>query len=230
MTRPNRTLRRTTQRVAGPPRGVVEVWSLVLAPPPVPFTALTSPLDEAEWAQAGRLRVGGEAWAAARGALRLVLARYLGCDARELRFRDGPDGKPELDRDEAPRFSLSHTDGLVVIAIASDREVGVDVERENEATDIERLSEEFLPASDMTMVRLAAPEARRKAFFAAWTRHEARLKLRGQGLAGAPAEFAVGPGGLVLVRAVKTPEGYAAAVAAEGGSWTVLQREITELL
>ncbi len=217
-------------RSASPPLGVVEVWFVPLDPPPAPLATLTAVLDPREQSHANRMRVGGEAWAVAHGALRIVLAHYLHQPAHSLRFRGTAGDKPELDLPNAPRYSLSHTDGMALIAVASDREVGVDVERENERTDIDALTKEFLPPVDVAMVGSAAPEARRKAFFAAWTRREARAKLSGQGLESGVSETAVSPGGLVLVRALKTPAGFAAAVAAEGGGWTVRVRAVTELL
>lgn len=217
-------------RVDGPPAGVVEVWFVPLAPPPVPLATLTAVLDPRERNHADRMRVDGEAWAAAHGALRIVLAHYLDLPAGELHFRHTTSGKPELSPANAPRYNLSHTDGLAVIAVASDREVGVDVERENDHTNIEDLSRDFLRPVDRATVQSAAPEARRTAFFAAWARHEARGKVFAQGLEGGVAGEALPMGGLVLVRALQGPAGYAAAVAAEGGNWTVRVREVAEAL
>jgi 4'-phosphopantetheinyl transferase len=222
------TVRRS--RIAAPPPGVVEVWFVPLAPPPVPLATLTAVLDPRQQSHANRMRVGGEAWAAAHGALRIVLSHYVRQPASALRFKGTGLHKPELLTPNAPRYSLSHTDGLALIAVASDRDVGVDVELENDRTDIDALSRDFLQPVDVAVLGSAAPEARRKAFFAAWTRHEARAKLHGRGMESGPADMALPPGGLVLVRALSTPPGFAAAVAAEGGNWTVRMRALTEAL
>ena len=154
------------------------------------LATLAAPIDATERAIAQRMRVAGAAWAAAHGALRSILGGYLGSAPESLQLVRTSSGKPRLTGAGAPEFSLSHADGLALVAVAFDRAVGVDVERENDRTDFALVAREFLCASDAMAIELAAPERRRCAFFAAWTRHEARLKLRGQGLGTAPAESA----------------------------------------
>jgi 4'-phosphopantetheinyl transferase len=73
--------------------------------------------------------VPGRRWAASRWALRAALAGYLGVDPVAVALRAGRRGKPALAGDSPLRFSLSHSGALALIAVASGREVGVDVER-----------------------------------------------------------------------------------------------------
>ena len=219
--------RSTSARVAGPPAGVVEVWVVALAARELAYDALTAPLDQEERHHAQRMRVGGREWAATRGARRMILAGYLGLPPAALRFTRTATGKPRLTGTTGLEFSLARTDGLAVLAVASDRAVGVDVERENDRTDIEVVAREFLSPVDIAVIARAAAENRRSAFFAAWARHEARLKLRGHGLGERSSEPAPEPEQLVVVRALATRPGFAAAVAAEGGSWTVRIRDFT---
>lgn len=207
--------------------GRVEVWSLELSPTSVPMGSLTRVLSTDEWAHAARMRQGGDAWAATRGALRWVLASRLDREPESITFATGPSGKPHLADTGTLRFNLSHTEGLALIALCSDREVGIDVERTDVEVDLERLTEQYLPPSEAAVVRVTAPADRRAAFFEAWTRHEARLKLRGRSLTEHPSDPVAGS--LVLVRRLEMPAGFVAAVAAEGGHWTVERHDLTEL-
>ena len=123
---------------------------------------------------------------AARAALRGILAGYLGESDPQLVA--APSGKPGLaTAPERLSFNLSHSGGLALIAVApGDVEVGVDVERIRPRRDLARLAARWLPAADATAVVAAPPEEREAAFYAAWTRHEARVKCTGAGLAGPP--------------------------------------------
>jgi 4'-phosphopantetheinyl transferase len=215
----------TSERVAGPPLSVVDVWVVALAAPDLPHDVLAASLDDEERRHALRMRVGGREWAAAHGALRMILASYLEVPAASLRFVRTASGKPRLDGEAGLEFSFARTDGLALVAVASDREVGVDVERENDRTDIDGVARDFLPPAEAGAIGGAVPVERRSAFFAAWARHEARVKLHGHGLGARPSELQLEPGKLVLVRALSPRPGFSAAVAAEGDGWTVTTRE-----
>lgn len=212
-------------RVAAPPAGVVEVWEVDLAAPGLPHDVLVQALDSEERRRAERMSMGGREWAAAHGALRVILAGYLDVPAASLRFARTAAGKPRLDGVDGVEFSFAHTDGLALVAVASDRELGVDVERENDRTDIAAVAREFLPPPDVAGLERTPPQSRRSAFFAAWARHEALLKLRGQGLADRPDASPTESCAPFAVRPLATRPGFAAAVAAEGQGWSVRVRE-----
>jgi hypothetical protein len=173
--------------------------------------------EEHEPPRSGELHVwrveltGKERRAGARLALASILAEYLGGGAGAATVPDG-NGKPRLAiRPERLSFNLSHSAGLALVAIAPGGvEVGVDVERLRPRRDLVRLARRWLPAADAEAVA-AAPEAEREAaFYAAWTRHEARVKCTGTGLAGPE------PGPEVGAWPLEIDEGYAAAVAVYG--------------
>jgi 4'-phosphopantetheinyl transferase len=154
----------------------------------------------------------------ARRALAAILAGYLGGpEAAELEV--GGNGKPRLARDpERLSFNLSHSGTLALIAVApGGTEVGVDVERLRPRRDLPRLAERWLPAADAAAVAAAGEAQRHAVFYAAWTRHEARVKCTGAGLAG-PV-----PGPEVVARQLEIDAGYAAAVATEGEALVVLR-------
>jgi phosphopantetheinyl transferase len=154
-----------------------------------------------------RIELGDGGRAGARAALRDLLARYLGGAEPEL--AEGPGGKPRLA--EAPQrlaFNLSHSGGLALVAIAPPGiAVGVDIERVKERRDLRRLAERWLPEADAAAVAAAAASELERTFYEAWTRHEARVKCTGAGLAGPP------PGPEVQAWPLEIDAGYAAAVA-----------------
>lgn len=211
-----------TARVLGPPAGVVDVWCVRLDAPGLPHDVLVQTLDGHEREHAARLRVGGREWATSRGARRAILASYLDMPAGALRFAAGLAGKPRLIDVPGLEFSFARTDGLAVVAVASGRELGVDVERENERTDVDLVAQEFLAPAEAAALAHTPAGRRRSAFFSAWVRHEARLKLHGQGLAGAVPEEVQSS-----IRTLRLPPGFrgAVATAAGEGTWTVRHRE-----
>ena len=152
-----------------------------------------------------RIEIDGRA--AARAALGEILAGYLGGAAPELVVADG--GKPRLAAVPGRlAFNLSHSGGLALVAVAGGgAEVGVDVERIRPRRDLTRLAARWLTTADAKAIA-AAPEAEReRAFYVAWTRHEARVKCTGAGLAGPAA------GPEVVAHELAIDDGYAAAVA-----------------
>jgi 4'-phosphopantetheinyl transferase len=159
-------------------------------------------------------------WVASRWALRSTLARYLeiGPEAIVLRIASG--GKPEIAGPAEPlRFNLSHSSELALIAVAWEREVGVDIERIDTRRDLLALARRGLERSEARVVERAAPEARPALFHAAWARREAAAKCHGGGLGASPSETHAS----VSTIDVAVAPGYAAAVAVEGGPPTLLR-------
>jgi 4'-phosphopantetheinyl transferase len=67
----------------------------------------------------------------ARGALRLILARYLAISPARVAFHYGLHGKPSLVSPSpggALEFNLSHTDDIALYAVTRGIPLGVDVE------------------------------------------------------------------------------------------------------
>lgn len=148
-------------------------------------------------------------WLASRWALRRVLATYLGQAPGEIEIEDGENGKPRLPGGEL-QFNLSHSGDLALIAVCEIRPVGIDVERVEPSRDLIALAERALGAEDVARLRAAGPEDLPALFYAAWVRHEARLKCLGAGLTGSA------PDSPVAVQEVDAGPGYAAAVAIAG--------------
>ena len=134
---------------------------------------------------------------------------------------DGPDGKPAL-ADPVLSFNISHAGEWLLIAISRPRRLGVDVEQIRPDRDVRAVTEELLDAADRDAVTRAAGQEGVRAFFRHWTRYEALVKARGDGLV-VPlrglAEVAAG----FEVRELDVTRGYVAAVAADGNPWRVVR-------
>jgi len=124
-------------------------------------------------------------------------------------FERGPHGRPELPR-RPLRFSLAHSRGLALAAVAEHADVGADLERMDaplaEPPSAERY---FAPAERARLDRLTGP-ARLRFFFELWTAKEAYLKATGAGITAGLGELDWT--GWTLLRP-SVPDGYAAAIA-----------------
>jgi 4'-phosphopantetheinyl transferase len=156
------------------------------------------PPEEVERAERGRREADRAEAIVVAAFRRAVLARETGEPPRALRFRtdcrwcgDPGHGKPALAgrEGEGISFSLSHTAGLALLAVAA-REVGADVER--------RVDWDVRPAARLALsgaesARVAdAPEGGVADFLDLWTRKEAYLKGIGLGLVHDPSRVSFG--------------------------------------
>jgi 4'-phosphopantetheinyl transferase len=171
----------------------VHVWTVQLpAATPVDESVLSA--DEQE--RAGRFHFAADQtrYRATQVILRRMLADYLGVEPAKLAFTRDSSGKPHLvlSPEQPPlTFNLSHSGGVLLYGVALARRVGVDVEAIRTNFDLMELARgQFAPAE---VDKLASvPEAARgPAFFACWTRKEAYLKARGEGLGFPLNKFAV---------------------------------------
>src|SRR5208337_1732670 len=114
-----------------------------------------------------------------RGFLRIVLGKYLGIDARQVRFCLASHGKPELAEDRGIHFNLSHTEGLAAIAVTGVGAVGIDVEKIRGDADVMELAERFFSKKEAAWVRSQPEQERSSCFFSCWTAKEAYVKAQG---------------------------------------------------
>jgi len=118
---------------------------------------------------------------AARGFLRLLLSRYTGVGAADIRFAEAPRGKPVLEGAPPLEFNLSHSADAAVCAVAA-RPVGVDVERLRAMPAALEIAGRFFSAAEREALARVPAGRRDEAFFTCWTRKEAFIKGIGHGL------------------------------------------------
>jgi 4'-phosphopantetheinyl transferase len=214
--------------------GQVDVWKIALDQPADVVTDLRGVLSPGEIERADRFRVdrGAEQYIVGRGALRRLLERYTGVPAKELAFDLNEFGKPELAGSEI-MFNLSHSHGLALFAVTRGRAIGIDIERIREEMTIGKIARRFFSPAEASALSALPAHQQAEAFFNCWTRKEAWIKARGQGLSIALNSFEVSlaPGEPARLRATRPdPEeasrwslvalacepGYAAALAVAG--------------
>jgi 4'-phosphopantetheinyl transferase len=133
-----------------------------------------------------------------RGALRSILASYLGSSPGSIRFAYGEHGKPMLadatdanatDADSL-EFNASGSGDLAVCAVTIGRKLGVDIELCRLPQDETVLEQCFSPAERHAYSTLS-PEEKPAAFYRLWTLKEAYLKATGAGLSRPLSSFEV---------------------------------------
>lgn len=203
---------------------------------------LAATLDPDEQIRAARYRFAEHRrrFAAARGGLRSLLAKYLGCTAREIVFAYNAHGRPELAYPAAPslRFNVSHSSDTALYAFTGLPAVGVDLERHRKVDRLAELAERYFAPAEFAAWEALPPTDRVAGFFAAWTRKEAYIKAHGRGLSYPLDQFVVSlrPGEPArLLATLDDPSeaarwrlenlpaapGFSAALAAAAGDWSV---------
>jgi 4'-phosphopantetheinyl transferase len=152
----------------------------------------TDILSEDERARAARFHFERDRrrFIAGRAALRRILAAYLDRAPAALVFVLGPHGKPALEN-PGLEFNLSHSGGCGLIAITRGRRVGVDVEGIRTDFACEEIARRFFAPAEVEALAASAPHEYAAAFFRCWTRKEAYVKARGDGLTLALDRFEV---------------------------------------
>lgn len=169
-------------------RGTVHLWRVQLPALASSLPWLRSLLSSDELAKAERYRLieVRDRSILTRGALRQILSRYVEIDPEQLHFCYSATGKPSLNPASGGdwlRFNLSHKGGLMLCAVCTGREVGVDVEQLDGIQTGADIAGLFFTGEEGRFLQ-SVPEARRPAaFLHCWTRHEARAKALGRGLA-----------------------------------------------
>ncbi len=137
----------------------------------------------------------GRRFAVCRGSLRLILGQMTNTPPPAVTFGFGPGGKPELSGSRAPddppwpRFNVTHSDELALIAVSLDRELGVDLERTRTIAEARRIVESYFTPAEQAQFDGIDPSECMPAFLRGWTRKEAILKAKGVGLAGLASSY-----------------------------------------
>jgi 4'-phosphopantetheinyl transferase len=116
-----------------------------------------------------------------RAMQRQLLAGYVGGHPSEIRFGVVAMGKPTLayPNDIGLTFNTTHSGDLVVIAVATHRDVGVDVERVRPVERALKVSRRCFSAAEHEMLSSLDPGDLARAFLSIWVKREGTAKARG---------------------------------------------------
>jgi 4'-phosphopantetheinyl transferase len=221
----------------------VHVWRADLCEPGARASSLLQLLAPDERDRAGRFHFQKDRdhFIIARGTLRTILGLYLQAKPQELRFVYSAYGKPALAPDNEAarlRFNVTHSHELALYAVTLGRELGIDVEHLREDMACHEIAERFFSRGEVQALSALPASQRTLGFFNCWTRKEAYIKARGQGLSLPLDNFDVSlapgePAALLRtrddeqealrwsLRDLNPGSGYAAALAVEGHDWNL---------
>lgn len=174
----------------------VHVWSANQDEPIYPMEQLwqTLSIDEQQRAARFYFERDRRRFVVGRGLLRAILGRYAHIEAGEVCFEYGLRGKPalaEANGADMLKFNVSHSNGYILCAITSQREIGVDIEHVHVVPEADTIAERFFSPSENEVFRQLPASEKQVAFFNCWTRKEAYIKATGDGLSRPLDQFSV---------------------------------------
>ena len=189
------------------------------------FAVYRKLLAPAERAQEERYRFEEDRiqYVITRALVRTVLSRYLCLAPRELAFRTNAYGRPDVDNPVARReglsFSVSRSDGIVVLGVTQGRTLGIDVEKilTRSALSADAVSRFFAPDEVAALAGIADSEKNTR-ILEYWTLKEAYAKARGVGLSLPLDKFAFDYPQDGVVRMTLSPD-----LADDSAHWAVWQ-------
>lgn len=165
----------------------VHIWRVSLDHPAASLQRLALLLSPDEQQRAARFRFDRDRhrFIAGRGTLRIILAKYLTTEPEQIHFCYSRSGKPALADSLAKSglvFNLSHSQDLMLCAIAQNIQLGIDLEYLRSVSDLENLTKRFFSIQEHLAIQALPAEQRLESFFQHWTGKEALLKAMGEGL------------------------------------------------
>jgi 4'-phosphopantetheinyl transferase len=169
------------------PANEIHIW--ITQPEPIIdrelIHAYRALLDTAELTKQQRYRFAQDKHSAlvTRALLRDRLAWYVGINPQDLRFSIGAKGKPWLPQFCDLQFNLSHTNNLIVLAVAQQHALGVDIEWLPRQSATLAIAHRFFSETETQALFALPTEQQRNRFFDYWTLKESYIKACGLGLA-----------------------------------------------
>jgi len=163
----------------------VHVWRVWLDQEPSTVQAFLEILSPDELVRARKyyFHRDFEHFVVARGVLRDIISRYVNVSSHKVQFLYDQYGKPLLSPCGTPLcFNLSHSRGVALYAVSQVQAVGVDIEYAREDFSVDEIAARFFSANEVATLRALPSDLRTVAFFNCWTRKEAYIKARGEGL------------------------------------------------
>lgn len=162
--------------------GDIHLWLASLNQPNLPMLKSLLAPDELQKATRFYFAKDKNAYIAARGLLRKLLASYLNRDPAALHFDYNTFGKPFLPPPTELTFNLSHSFELVLYAVGRNVVLGVDIEHIRPVNEFWDIARGYFSKNEVAMLQTVPEGQQLEAFYNCWTRKEAFIKAKGEGL------------------------------------------------
>src|SRR5262249_30264755 len=114
-----------------------------------------------------------------RAMMRLILSRYLHCDARHIIFTENAYGKPSMDDPALSiQFNLSHSREWALLAVGHTHPLGTDLEHFSSRS-LTGISQMAFSSSELHSLSQVNIRQRLLSFFHIWAQKEAFIKANG---------------------------------------------------
>ena len=174
----------------------IHAWLACLEKSPYLIQKLATTLSSEEHKRAYRYRFEKDKihFILSHGILRTLIGHYISKPADQLEFVREDHGKPRLRNEfgkQSIHFNFSRSGTIALYAFTRDQEIGVDVEKIRNVSDMELIVQHYFSKREKSEF-FTLPECEKKtAFFNCWTRKEAYIKAIGTGLSHPLDEFDV---------------------------------------
>jgi 4'-phosphopantetheinyl transferase len=121
----------------------------------------------------------------ARAIIRQLLAGYLSELPQNVLLETRAHGKPTISTAASIpslRFNLSHSHGLALFVFCLEHEVGIDIEKIRPEVAFEGIESRYFSPMEREELETLPIDVRPEGFFLCWTRKEAYVKAKGEGL------------------------------------------------
>lgn len=162
----------------------VNLWHGELADDLSDHPHLWALLDSTELIQARNIKNERQQhrYVQTHGLLRALLAKIIHTKPDVIKIGRGQYGKPYLPDYPEWTFNLSHSDNYLVMAIAQDCHLGVDVEICKDRKNFVGLVDKCFAESEATYWRQLSSVHKTREFYRFWTAKEAFVKATGRGI------------------------------------------------
>lgn len=121
-----------------------------------------------------------------RALVRTVLSKYADVSPSEWAFEVNSYGRPQIAGQHCENaellFNISHTQGLIALAVTWNRAIGVDVENTDRATDFLGIANNVFAPIEVNDIASIPSSRKQERFFEYWVCKESYVKARGMGL------------------------------------------------
>jgi len=169
----------------------VEIWSFHKKSAPTQQVIDILSVGELERAKKFRFKEDYETYVFGRAILKQLLGAYLKLEPSTIELQTIKNGKPYFENEEGLSFNISHSGEAIAFAFGQYEELGVDIEFRGRKVEFIELAQRFFSANEFEKLKQLSGEDLSIAFFNCWTRKEAFIKAKGDGLSFPLKEFEV---------------------------------------